>query len=38
MQQFFAKAGPWLRRRAENVIAGLLGIMFVAFIAQIITR
>ena len=38
MQQLFAKAGPWLRRRAENVIAALLGIMFVAFIAQIIAR
>jgi TRAP-type C4-dicarboxylate transport system permease small subunit len=38
MTQLFAKAGPWLRRRAENVIAALLGIMFVAFIAQIITR
>jgi C4-dicarboxylate transporter, DctQ subunit len=28
----------WMRRRAENVIAGLLGIMFVSFLAQIIFR
>ena len=38
MKQFLAKAGAWLRCRAENVIAGLLGIMFVAFIAQIVAR
>ncbi|HEX6976334.1 MAG TPA: TRAP transporter small permease subunit [Vicinamibacterales bacterium] len=28
----------WVRRRAENVVAGLLGIMFVAFIVQIVFR
>ena len=28
----------WVRRRAENVVAGLLGIMFVSFLAQIIFR
>lgn len=28
----------WIRRRAENVVAGLMGIMFVAFIVQIIFR
>jgi len=28
----------WVRRRAENVIAALLGIMFVAFIVQIVFR
>ncbi|MBK9702394.1 MAG: TRAP transporter small permease subunit [Betaproteobacteria bacterium] len=28
----------WVRRRAENVIAGLLGIMFVAFLLQIVFR
>jgi TRAP-type C4-dicarboxylate transport system permease small subunit len=28
----------WMRRRAENVVAGLLGIMFVAFIVQIVFR
>lgn len=30
--------GAWLRRRAENVAAGLLAVMFVAFILQIIFR
>lgn len=38
MGDFLAKAGPWLRRRAENVAAALLGIMFVAFMVQIIFR
>jgi len=28
----------WMRRRAENVVAGLLGIMFAAFLVQIIFR
>ena len=28
----------WVRRRAENVVAGLLGIMFVSFLAQIVFR
>ena len=28
----------WLRRRAENVAAGLLAVMFVAFIVQIVFR
>ncbi len=32
------KAGAWLRRRAENVAAGLLAIMFAAFIVQIVFR
>ena len=31
-------AVAWMRRRAENVVAGLLGIMFVAFIIQIVFR
>lgn len=31
-------AAAWIRRRAENVVAGLLGIMFVAFIVQVIFR
>ena len=31
-------AGRWLHRRAENVAAGLLAVMFVAFILQIIFR
>jgi C4-dicarboxylate transporter, DctQ subunit len=28
----------WIRRRAENVVAGLLGIMFLAFLVQIVFR
>jgi C4-dicarboxylate transporter, DctQ subunit len=28
----------WIRRRAENIVAALLGIMFVAFIVQIVFR
>jgi len=31
-------AVDWIRRRAENIVAGLLGIMFVAFIIQIVFR
>src|SRR5512132_4566972 len=31
-------AVAWMRRRAENVVAGLLGIMFLAFIVQIVFR
>ena len=38
MESRLEKAGAWLRRRAENVVAGLLGIMFAAFIAQIVCR
>jgi TRAP-type C4-dicarboxylate transport system permease small subunit len=34
----FGKAGPWLRRRAENVAAAMLLAMFVAFIVQIVFR
>jgi C4-dicarboxylate transporter, DctQ subunit len=32
------RAIDWIRRRAENIVAGLLGIMFAAFIIQIIFR
>lgn len=32
------RAVDWIRRRAENVVAGLLGLMFVAFIVQIVFR
>lgn len=32
------RAIDWIRRRAENVVAGLLGLMFVAFIVQIVFR
>jgi C4-dicarboxylate transporter DctQ subunit len=31
-------AAAWLRRRAENIAAGLLAVMFVAFIVQIAFR
>ncbi len=30
--------GAWLRRRAENLAAGMLAAMFVAFIVQIVFR
>ncbi len=30
--------GPWLRRRAENVAAAMIAVMFVAFIIQIAFR
>ena len=33
-----AMAVDWMRRRAENIVAGLLGVMFVAFIIQIVFR
>ena len=32
------KIVEWIRRRAENIVSGLLGIMFVAFIVQIVFR
>jgi C4-dicarboxylate transporter DctQ subunit len=38
VKPFFGKAGTWLRRRAENVAAALLAVMFVAFIVQILFR
>jgi TRAP-type C4-dicarboxylate transport system permease small subunit len=33
-----SKAARWLERRAENVMAGLLGLMFAAFLVQIVFR
>src|SRR5437763_15458470 len=30
--------GAWLRRRAENIAAAMLGVMFLAFILQIAFR
>lgn len=38
MNPFFGKAGGWLHRRAENVAAALLAVMFAAFIVQIVFR
>jgi C4-dicarboxylate transporter DctQ subunit len=32
------RLGAWLHRRAENVLAALLGVMFSAFIIQIVFR
>ena len=38
MPTAIATAVAWMRRRAENIVAGLLGLMFVAFIIQIVFR
>jgi C4-dicarboxylate transporter DctQ subunit len=38
LNPFMRSAVDWMRRRAENIVAGLLGIMFVAFILQIVFR
>ena len=38
MSMTVTTAVDWMRRRAENVVAGLLGMMFVAFIIQIVFR
>ena len=38
MPSSVATAVAWMRRRAENVVAALLGVMFVAFIIQIVFR
>ena len=35
---FLRKAASWLHRRAENIAAGLLAVMFVAFMVQIVFR
>lgn len=38
MKAFCQKAGGWLRRRAENVLAAFIGVVFAAFVAQIASR
>ncbi len=38
MNSTIDRAVGWMRRRAENIVAGLLGLMFVAFIVQIVFR
>ena len=38
MNSTIRSAVDWMRRRAENVVAGLLGIMFACFIVQIVFR
>lgn len=32
------RTAAWLRRRAENIAAGMLAVMFIAFILQIVFR
>ncbi len=38
MNPTIRSAVDWVRRRAENIVAGMLGIMFLAFIIQIVFR
>jgi len=38
MNPAISRAVDWIRRRAENIVAAMLGIMFVAFILQIVFR
>ena len=38
MHPSLGKAAGWLMRRAENVLAAMLAVMFVAFIIQIVFR
>jgi TRAP-type C4-dicarboxylate transport system permease small subunit len=38
MRPSIGRVVEWIRRRAENVVAGLLGVMFIAFIVQIVFR
>jgi len=38
MEPFILKVAGWVQRRSENLIAALLGIMFVAFVIQIVFR
>lgn len=38
MKPAIERGAAWLRRRAENVLAALLGVMFLAFMVQIVFR
>jgi C4-dicarboxylate transporter DctQ subunit len=38
MHPSISRVVEWIRRRAENIVAGLLGLMFIAFIVQIVFR
>ena len=38
MHPMLEKIGTWLLRRAENIAAGMLAVMFVAFLVQIVFR
>jgi TRAP-type C4-dicarboxylate transport system permease small subunit len=38
MRSWVENAAGWIRRRSENVIAAMLGVMFTAFVIQIVFR
>jgi TRAP-type C4-dicarboxylate transport system permease small subunit len=38
MPPFIPKTATWLRRRAENILAAMLAVLFAAFIIQIVFR
>jgi C4-dicarboxylate transporter, DctQ subunit len=38
MSPTITSAVNWIRRRAENIVSGMLGIMFLAFLIQIVFR
>jgi C4-dicarboxylate transporter DctQ subunit len=38
VKAFSRRAGGWLRRRAENLLAFFIGVVFAAFVAQIAFR
>ena len=38
MSSAVGSAVGWMRKRAENIVAGLLGVMFLCFIVQIVFR
>ncbi len=38
MDSFIRAVAGWVQRRSENLIAAMLGVMFVAFIVQIVFR
>ena len=38
MSRTIRTAVDWIRRRAENIVAGMLGVMFLAFVIQIVFR
>lgn len=38
MNVSWAQVTAWLRRRAENIAAGMMAVMFIAFLVQIVAR
>jgi TRAP-type C4-dicarboxylate transport system permease small subunit len=38
VRSFVGKSGIWLRRRAEDLLAAMLAVMFLAFLLQIVFR